>query len=83
MMYTSPRFESEEAARSQVEPLQNQQQHILGCHVGQLPTVQGVEKMYFGTGSTAPQTLHSATGAANNPVSGEYLETGYLRTNNV
>ena len=30
MMYTSPKFESEEAARSQVECLQNQPRLILG-----------------------------------------------------
>ena len=43
MMYTSPQFESKEAARSQVKPLQNQQRPILGCHVGQSPPVQGAE----------------------------------------
>ena len=61
MMYASPKFESEEAARSQVERLQNQQRPILGCHGRQLPPVQGVEKMLFGTASAAPQTLRSAT----------------------
>ena len=30
MMYTSPKFESEEAARSQVERLQNQPRLLLG-----------------------------------------------------
>ena len=43
MMYTSPKFESEEAAKSQVEHQQNQQRLILGCHCGQLPPVQGAE----------------------------------------
>ena len=80
MMYTSPKFESEEAARSQVEPLQIQQRPILGCHGGQSPPVQGVGKTRFGTGQTEPQTLRSATEAANNPVCIEHLETGYLTT---
>ena len=43
MMYTSPKFESEEAAKSQVERLQNQQQPMFGCHGGQLPPVHGAE----------------------------------------
>ena len=83
MMYTSPKFESEEAARSQVEPLQNQQRPILGCHGGQLPPVHIVEKTNFRTGSTVPQILGSAVGAANKPFCRKYLETGYLTTNDV
>ena len=81
MTYTSLKFEPEEAARNQVEPLKGQQRPILECHGGQLPHVQGVEKTRLETVSTAPQTLRSATGAANKPVCGEYLETGYLTTN--
>ena len=34
MMYTSPKFESEEAARSQVEPLQNGQRWLSGQATG-------------------------------------------------
>ena len=40
MMYTSPNFESEEAARSQVERLQNQQRLLFWCHGRQLSPVQ-------------------------------------------
>ena len=83
MMYTLSKFESEEAARSQVERLQNQQQLIFWCHGGQLPPVQGAEKTRFAAGSTTPQTLCSATEAANKLISGEYLETDYLTTNDV
>ena len=83
MMYTSPKFESEEAARSQVEPLQNQQRPILGCHGGQLPPVHRVQKTNFGTESTVPRILGSAAGAANKPFCRKYLETGYLTTNDV
>ena len=43
MVYTSLKFESEEAARSQVERLQNQQRPIFRCHGGQLLPVQGAE----------------------------------------
>ena len=59
-MYTSPKFESEEAARSTVERLKNQQPLLFGCHGGQLPPVQCVDKTHFGKGSTALQTLCAA-----------------------
>ena len=75
MMYSSPKFESDEAARSQVARLQNQQQPIFRCHGGQLLPVQGAEP--GGTIATVqnmkvrrlcnsqsdPQCLELATGA--------------------
>ena len=54
MMYTSPKFESEEAARSQVESPKT--------------TSDGYQGMQsFAKGLAAAQTLHSVTGISNKP----------------
>ena len=58
MMYTSPTFESEEAARSQVEPLQNDHRLLSGKAAGG-PS--------FEKGLAAVQTLHPVMGVSYKP----------------
>ena len=70
MMYTSPKFESEEAARSQVEPLQIQPRLILkqdGCRCGGC-VPKHCKNSFFARGLSDPQTMRTATGSLSKPV---------------
>ena len=50
MMYTSPSLESEEAARSQVEPLQIQPRLLLGRHCRRWLSFQKLQKQFWREG---------------------------------
>ena len=60
MLYTSPRFRSEEAARSQVEPLQNDPRWLSG------QLVQNTERASFAKGFAVAQTLYPVIGVSKN-----------------
>ena len=62
MMYTSPRLE--EAARSQIEPLQNDQRDLLEQAAG--GTKRRAKSL--AKGFAAAQTLHPVPGVSNTPV---------------
>ena len=69
MIYTSLKFESEEAARSQVEPLQIQPRLILGHDGRRWLRSKTLQKQFFFVKWLAePQTMHTATGGPSKPV---------------
>ena len=65
MMCTSPMFESDEAARSQVERLRNQLRLMLGHNVRPWRRFKTLQKQFFSRGLAEPQTMSTATGSPN------------------
>ena len=50
MMHIQPKFESEEAARSQVERLENQPRMLFGCHDCRWLSFQKLKKQFWREG---------------------------------
>ena len=68
MMYTLPKFKSEDAARSQTEQLENLHRWTGGHNGGWWLPLQTVAKTSFPRGLAAPQTAHTATDGNSKPV---------------